>query len=80
MQTLRLNINDSVYERFLVYLQKFDKSQIEVINENKEFRANQKYLRSELDDIDNGKAEFVTLDDLDSSINELIGRYENNIL
>ena len=77
MQTLRLNINDGIYDSILQYLQKFDKSQLEIINDNQTFLSIQKSLQSDLDEINSGSAEFVSLDELNDSINKRISRYEN---
>ncbi len=48
MHTLKLHISDSIYDKVMWLLKKFDKSEIEIISEDAEFAANKMYLHEEL--------------------------------
>ena len=61
MQTIRLRINDKIYDKLIWLLSKFGKDEIEIIPENDEFIKNQKYLNSELNEIIQGEAKFVEI-------------------
>lgn len=77
MQTIRLRIHDSVYKKIMWLLKRFDKNEIEVIKENDEFISVQEYLKNELETIDSGKAEFLSLEQLDDELESTIKKYED---
>lgn len=74
MQTIRLRVDDKIYKKFLWLLSKFEKDEIEIICEEKEFLSTQKYLQKELDEIESGKAKFYTQEELDNRLKETIGK------
>ena len=51
MHTIQLKIKDTVYEKFLTLISKFNKDEIEVLSENSNFISAQQYLQEELNDI-----------------------------
>lgn len=77
MQTVRLQVNNSTYKYLMWFLSRFDKEEIQVINENDEFLSVQNYLQNELTNIEQGKAEFIDLDQLDMQMEETIRKYED---
>ena len=74
MQTLKLRVNDRVYEKLIWLLSKFNKDEVEIIPENTDFVKNQNYLAGELNEILKGKANFIEMDEagqrLENSINK----------
>lgn len=79
MQTVRLRVNDRIYDKLLWLLSKFNKDEIEVIPETNDFTKNQKYLADELNEILSGKATFVEMDDADQRLENIIKKHENSI-
>lgn len=77
MQTIRLRIHDSVYSKIMWLLKRFNKNEIEVIKENDEFISVQDYLKKELETIDSGTAEFLSLEQLDNELESTIKKYED---
>ncbi|MBV2246959.1 MAG: hypothetical protein KUL83_07330 [Lentimicrobium sp.] len=73
MQTVRLRINDKIYDKLIWLLSKFSKDEVEIIPESEDFIRNQKYLAGELNEIVSGKANFIEL-------NEAETRLENPII
>ncbi|HOG19840.1 MAG TPA: hypothetical protein PKW37_05310 [Salinivirgaceae bacterium] len=65
MKTIRLRINDKIYDKIIWLLSKFNSDEIEIISEDAEFVENQKYLNSELREIMQGEAKFVDIKDVD---------------
>ena len=63
MQTITLNINDNIYEKVIMILSKFRKSEIEIIKNETLFSSNKQYLENEFKDIQNKKAVFLDIDD-----------------
>ncbi|WP_034258773.1 hypothetical protein [Aequorivita capsosiphonis] len=74
MKTLKLEINNEIYDKVLQLLQQFSPNELKVIDEN---NANKQYLSKELETIDNGTAEFISLEELDNVMKERIAKYEN---
>ena len=79
MQTIRLRINDRIYDKLIWLLSKFSKDEVEIIPENAEFIETQKYLSSELDEIIKGKANFVDINVVNDRLEKVISRNENTI-
>jgi hypothetical protein len=59
------------------FLKRFGKNEIEVINENKEYLSVQEYLKKELENMENGTAEFVSFNELDQELEATIRKYED---
>ncbi len=76
MQTIRLRVNDKIIKNLMWFLGKFSKTEIQIINEDNEFLTVQHYLQQELKKIENGKVEFISLDELDSNLENTIQNYE----
>ena len=79
MQTIRLRINDRIYDKLIWLLSKFNSDEIEIITENADFIENQKYLTSEFNEIIQGKAVFVDINEVNERLEKIIARNENTI-
>lgn len=60
-------------------LKKFNKTDIEIIFENENFLRYKAYLQRELNEIDNGKAVFYSLEELEDELDKVISKHENSI-
>lgn len=76
MQTIRLRVNDKIYDRLMWLLERFNKEEIQVIRENDEFVSVREYLTKELEKIENGTAKFVSINDLDNELETTIKKHE----
>lgn len=76
MQTIRLRVNDKIYKQLMWFLGRFSKDEIQVITENTEFLSIQAYLQTELEQLEAGKAEFLSIDQLDDELETTIQKYE----
>jgi len=79
MQTLKLRVNDRVYEKLIWLLSKFNKDEIEIIPENTDFVKNQNYLAGELNEILKGKANFIEMDEAEQRLENRLNKHENCI-
>jgi len=79
MHTLKLRVNDGIYDKLIWLLSKFNKDEIEIIPETSDFTKNQKYLTNELNEILNGKAKFVEMDEANQQLENIIKKHEGNI-
>ncbi len=74
MKTLKLEISNKIYDKVLWLLQQFNPEDVKVIDED---YSEKEYLQKTLEDIDNGKAEFISIEELDKVMEERISKYEN---
>jgi len=79
MHTLKLKVNDKVYDKLLWLLSKFTKDEIEIIPETSDFTKNQKYLDKELNEILDGTANFIEIEEVEKRLENVIIKYENRI-
>lgn len=79
MQTIKLRINDSVYERIIWLLSKFNKDEVEIIPEDDAFRETQIYLETELNEIIQGKADFVDIEAANERLEKIINKNEDRL-
>jgi len=79
MQTIRLRVNDKIYDKLIWLLNKFNKDEIEIIPESEDFIRNQKYLAGELNEITSGKATFMELNEAEERLENTIRKHENSL-
>ncbi len=79
MHSLKLNIDDKIYDRLLWFLNKFSKDELEIIIEDVNFEVNKKYLQSELNEIKEGKATFYTVEEVEQRLDKIIEKHESNL-
>ncbi len=72
MHTIKLKISDKVYDKFIWLLNKFSKEEIEIVSETSNFKATQNYLQEELDEMDSGKANFLSQQDFENRLNTIV--------
>ena len=79
MHTIKLKINDTVYDRLIWLLNKFTKDEVEIIIEETNFSETKKYLEAELDEIIGNKAAFLTLNETEQILENLIKQREDQL-
>ena len=76
MQTIRLRVNEKVYKNLIRLLSKFSKEKIQVIEENETYLSIQQYLEKELASVEDGSAEYATIEDLENRLDATIRKNE----
>jgi len=76
MQTIRLRVNEKVYKNLIRFLSKFSKDEIQVIEENETYLSIQQYLEKELASVEDGSAEYTTIEDLENRLDATIRKNE----
>jgi hypothetical protein len=79
MQTIRLQVNESVYEKLMWLLSKFSKDELEIISEPAEFEKNRQYLVAEMEEILEGKAVFLDFEQAEKRLSQSDDGDENRI-
>jgi len=76
MRTIRLRVNDKIYHHLMWFLNRFSKEEIQVISENEESISLQEYLNKELNKVEDGSAEYISIDQLDNLLEDTIRKHE----
>jgi len=76
MQTIRLRVNDKIYKNLMWLLSRFNREEIQVIEENDEFLSVCQYLEKELVNLENGNVDFIGIDQLNEDLEATINKYE----
>lgn len=69
MYTIQLKISDKVYDKFIWLLSNFNKEEIEIVSESSDFTSTKNYLHQELNEIESGKANFVSQQEFENRLN-----------
>lgn len=72
MRTIQLKVSDKVYDKLIWFLNKFSPDEVKIVEEDSNFLANKKYLHAKLKELNDGKAEYITLDELDNRLDKII--------
>lgn len=72
MQTLKLRVSDRMYDKLMQVFIQLDASEVEVLDTDASFEASRKYLQAELKEIEEGKATFYSLDELDQRLDKML--------
>ena len=76
MQTIRLRVNEKIYKNLMWFLNKFSKDELQIIEEDKEFVAAQQELTNDLAALEEGKVQFIRLEELENDLEDTIRQYE----
>ncbi|MEI7724857.1 MAG: tRNA pseudouridine synthase A [Bacteroidota bacterium] len=79
MHTVKLRVSDSVYDKFIGLLRKFNKDEVEIIPDSSDFTKNQRYLAGELNEILIGEANFIEMDEAEQRLENILMKHENSI-
>ena len=79
MHTLRLKINDQVYDKLIGFLETFKKDEVEIIMDESNFHETKKYLDTELEEITSGNAKFLTVSEAEERLENLIKKHEDRL-
>lgn len=79
MHTIKLKINDRIYDKLIRQLGKFSKDEVEIVLDELNFVETKKYLDAELDEIRSGKAKFITVNEAEQRLENLIRKHEDRL-
>jgi len=77
MQTIRMMVSDKVFDNLMWFLSRFNTDEIQVIKESNEYVSIQNYLQHELNQLEEGKIEYLTLETLDQQLEATINKHED---
>lgn len=74
MKSLELKVNEKIYRKLLWLLSQFSSEDLIIVGKEKEVKE---YLDQELQEIDNGNVEFLTVEELEVMLENRIQKHEN---
>ena len=79
MHTIKLKINDRIYDKLIRQLSEFSKDEVEIVIDETNYTEIKKYLDAELDDIKSGNAKFLTVEEAEQQLENRIRKHEDHL-
>ena len=79
MHTIKLKIDDRIYDELIRQLGKFSKDELEIVMDEPNFAATKKYLDAELNEIISGNANFLTLNEAEQRLETRLRKREDHL-
>lgn len=76
MKTIKLQVNNEIYDHLISILNQFNSKDLKVLNETS-FDEEKQYLENQLKELDKENSKYITIDELDSILEETIEKYEH---
>jgi hypothetical protein len=77
MTTFRIQINDKVLDKVLWLLGHFSKDEVSILEEDLEFLKQKKFIREELQRMDAGEVDYISVEEMNQQVKERIAKYED---
>ena len=77
METLQINYQSCIKEKLMTFLNSFDSSEVEIVQENSKFKATKKRVQESYRKLNNNETILYDIDELDAFLNNTISEYEN---
>ena len=78
MHSVKLKIDDKIYDNLLRLLSKFNKEELEIVIEDSNYLDQKQYLEAELKEVIEGNATFHTMSEVEQRLEKIIKKHENN--
>jgi hypothetical protein len=76
MAKIRLQISEKVLDKVLWLLGHFSKDEVEIIEEDLAFIEQKEFVQKELDRMDKGEVDFVSMEEMNRQVRALISKHE----
>ena len=74
MHSVKLKIDDKIYDNLLWLLNKFNKDELEIVFEDTDFLEQKRYLEAELKEVSDGNASFYSMNEVEERLEKLISK------
>ena len=79
MHSVKLKIDDKIYDTLLKLLSKFNKDELEIVIEDSNWVEQKQYLEAELKEVIEGNATFYSMNEVEQRLEKIIKKHENNL-
>lgn len=76
MKTIKLEVNNKIYDKLIQILNQFNSKDLKVI-EDELFEQNKIELQEQYKELSNSNAEYISIDELENMLEETIAKYGN---
>lgn len=77
MPTLKLRVHNKIYKNLMWFPGRFSKDEIQNLEETDQFISTKQYLEKELNTIEEGKAEYIGIEQLDDDLEAILRSHED---
>ncbi len=77
MHTIRLRVDNKIYKNLMWFLGRFSKDEIQIEEETDQFISTRQYLEKELRVIEEGKAEYISVEQLNDDLETILKSHED---
>ncbi len=77
MHTIRLRVDNKIYKNLMWFLGRFSKDEIQIEEETDQFISTRQYLEKELRVIEEGKAEYISVEKLNDDLETILKSHED---
>ena len=75
MKTIKLEVNNNIYDKLIWLLKQFNSEDLKI--ETEKDASIKKYLQNQLKELDSESAEFLSMEELDIKLEKTISKYED---
>jgi|GEM_PF-5448328 hypothetical protein len=79
MPTVKIKISPKIFSKVLDFLRTFKKEELEFIVDDEFYAENKAYLNEELNEVQEGKATYLTLKELEDELTKVIKKNEDRL-
>lgn len=79
MHSVKLKIDDKIYDHLLRILRQFSKEELEIVVEGSNGQDHQQYLEEELKETNEGNATFYSFEEVERRLDKIIEKHEDNL-
>jgi len=72
MHTLKLRVDNKIYKNLMWFLGRFSEDEIQIEEESDQFISTKQYLEKELKTIEEGKAKYISVEQLNDDLEKIL--------
>jgi len=77
MATIKLRVNDQILDKVIWLLRQFKKEELEIIEQDENFDEVKKHLKQDLERIERGEMQYLSVEEADMLFEKTIREHEN---
>ena len=79
MHTLTIRVEDDSYSKVINFIKTINSDKVEILDDTLEINwvKRKEYLDDKISTIENGKANFISLEEANQRLNDIISKYES---
>ena len=79
MPTVKIKISPKIFSKVLTFLKSFKQEELEFVIDDEFYAENKAYLNKELQEVQEGQASYLTMEELENELNQVIKKHEDRL-